>query len=54
MESQVITLDSINNYVLHEGAKDKLLVVLCHALMANHHMWDSTVGDLHKAGFSTL
>ncbi|KAJ5602031.1 hypothetical protein N7510_011565 [Penicillium lagena] len=54
MESKLITLDSINYYVLHEGAKDRPLVILCHALMANHHMWDSTVGDLHKAGFSTL
>lgn len=54
MASQIITVDSINYYVLHEGPKEKPLVILCHALMANHHMWDFTVPELHKAGYSTL
>lgn len=54
MDAQIISVDSINFYVLYEGPKDKPLIILCHALMANHHMWDSTVPALHSAGFSTL
>lgn len=53
MESRVL-IDSINFFVRHEGEKDKPLVVLCHALMANHHMWDYTISELHSAGYSTL
>jgi 3-oxoadipate enol-lactonase len=54
MESQIVSMDSINFFVRHEGPKDKPLIILCHALMANHHMWDHTVPALHSAGFSTL
>jgi 3-oxoadipate enol-lactonase len=54
MESQVVSVDSINFFVRYEGPKDKPLIVLCHALMANHHMWDHTIPALHSAGFSTL
>jgi pimeloyl-ACP methyl ester carboxylesterase len=54
MESQVVSVDSINFFVRHEGPKDNPLIILCHALMANHHMWDYTVPALHSAGFSTL
>ncbi|KAH8896363.1 alpha/beta-hydrolase [Thozetella sp. PMI_491] len=54
MEGQSISFDSISFFVKHEGDKTKPLVVLSHALMANHHMWDDTVPVLHAAGFSTL
>lgn len=47
-------IDGIRFHVLHEGDTSKPLVVLCHALMANLHIWDSTVVALHRAGFSTL
>jgi 3-oxoadipate enol-lactonase len=54
MEFQTVLVDSISFFVRHEGPKDKPLIILCHALMANHHMWDYTVPELHSAGFSTL
>jgi pimeloyl-ACP methyl ester carboxylesterase len=54
MGSQIISVNSINFFVRHEGPKDRPLIILCHALMANHHMWDHTVPALHSAGFSTL
>lgn len=47
-------IDGIQFNVLHEGDPEQPLVVLCHALMSNLHMWDSTVLALHEAGFSTL
>lgn len=47
-------IDGIKFHVLHEGDPAKPLVVLCHALMSNLHMWDSTVVALHQAGYSTL
>jgi 3-oxoadipate enol-lactonase len=47
-------IDGIDFHVLHEGKPEQPLVVLCHALMANLHIWDSTVAALHQAGFSTL
>ncbi|ETN38489.1 uncharacterized protein HMPREF1541_06524 [Cyphellophora europaea CBS 101466] len=47
-------IDGILFNVLHEGDAANPLVVLCHALMSNMHMWDSTVAALHQAGFSTL
>lgn len=47
-------IDGIKFNLRHEGDPDKPLVVLCHALMSNLHMWDSTVAALTKAGFSTL
>lgn len=50
----MLFIDSINFFVRHEGPKDRPLIVLCHALMANHHMWEHTVSELHSAGFSTL
>lgn len=54
MTERTINIESINYFFRHEGEKDLPLVVLCHALMANHHMWDYTVAALHTAGFSTL
>jgi 3-oxoadipate enol-lactonase len=47
-------IDGFTFNVLHEGDPSKPLVVLCHALMSNLHMWDSTVKALHAAGYSTL
>lgn len=47
-------VDGIGFNVLHEGDTSQPLVILCHALMDNLHMWDSTVNALHAAGFSTL
>ena len=47
-------IDGFTFNVLHEGDASKPLVILCHALMDNLHMWDSTVVALHAAGFSTL
>lgn len=50
----VVQIGSFSFNVLYEGNKDDPLVVLSHALMANLHLWDSTVRALHAAGFSTL
>lgn len=54
MAGQVISIDSIDFFVKYEGPKDKPLIILCHVLMANHHMWDPAVAALHSEGFSTL
>ncbi len=54
MVEQSINIDQIGFNVLYEGDPANPLVVLIHALMANLHMWDSTVKALHEAGFSTL
>lgn len=54
MEAHTISFDSISFFCKHGGDKTKPLVILSHALMANHHMWDDTVQALHAAGFSTL
>ena len=57
MEKRV-KIDSIEYYTLFEeppGAiRDSPVVLLCHALMSNLHMWDHTIPVLHKAGYSTL
>ena len=47
-------LDGIKYHVLFEGDPSRPLVVLVHALMANLHMWDSTVQALHGSGYATL
>jgi 3-oxoadipate enol-lactonase len=47
-------IDGITFNILHEGNPTHPLIILCHALMSNLHMWDSTVRALHAAGFSTL
>lgn len=49
-----MNIDGFRFHVLHEGDTAKPLIILCHALMDNMHMWDSTVKALHAAGFSTL
>lgn len=50
---RTITIDSIPYYTISEGP-DGPLVVLIHALMANHHIYDHTVKTLHQAGYRTL
>lgn len=50
---KTITIDSIPYYTVSEGP-DGPLVVLIHALMANHHIYDHTVQTLHQAGYRTL
>jgi 3-oxoadipate enol-lactonase len=54
MVSRTMTIENISFHVAEEGPPDGPLVVLSHALMANNHMWDSTVLALHKAGYRTL
>lgn len=50
---KTITVDSIPYHTVSEGP-DGPLVVLIHALMANHHIYDHTVQTLHQAGYRTL
>jgi len=58
MTEKIIKIDHVEYYTLYEQPKnaspDAPLVVLCHALMANHHMYDATVPALHSAGYRTL
>ena len=55
---KLITVEGIKTYTLYEtpsnGGDDSPLVLLSHALMANHHMYDSTVQALLSAGYRTL
>ncbi|OAA55866.1 hypothetical protein SPI_08073 [Niveomyces insectorum RCEF 264] len=53
-EAQFVEIDSIRFFTRYEGPRDQPLILLVHALMANHHMWDGLVPQLHAAGFSTL
>lgn len=53
-KSQTVTIESIEYYVLLGGPSQGPLVVLIHALMSNHHIWDLILPDLHKAGYRTL
>lgn len=52
--TKTIAIDSIPYYTRLEGPANGPLVVLIHALMSNHRIWDSTVIALHKAGYRTL
>jgi 3-oxoadipate enol-lactonase len=54
MASLKFTFDGITFNILHEGEPSRPLILLSHALMANLHMWDSTVPFLHRLGYSTL
>ncbi|KAK3186001.1 hypothetical protein K4F52_005225 [Lecanicillium sp. MT-2017a] len=54
MAGQVVSIDSVDFFVKYEGPKGRPLIILCHILMANHHMWDPVVAALHSAGFSTI
>lgn len=49
-----ICIDTIDYYTVLEGPKDGPLVVLIHALMSNHHIYDRTVTILHRLGYQTL
>lgn len=55
---QIITVEGISYFTLHgvpnENPSDAPLVLLSHALMANHEMWKSTTTALHRAGYQTL
>lgn len=50
---RTIDIDSVPYYTISEGPGGPL-VVLIHALMANHHIYDHTVQTLHQAGYRTL
>ncbi|GAB7356472.1 hypothetical protein MBLNU459_g7235t1 [Dothideomycetes sp. NU459] len=58
MTERIIDIKGIEFYTLYEqppnAAQDAPLVLLSHALMSNHKMWDSTVSALNKAGYRTL
>jgi hypothetical protein len=54
MPSQTVTISHVPYYTLLEGPPTGPLIVLSHALMANHHMWDSAVLYLHSLGYRTL
>ncbi|KAI5359579.1 Putative alpha/beta hydrolase-1 [Septoria linicola] len=62
MSGQTVEIDGIQYYTLLEKppiSSDKTSsssppILLCHALMANLHMWDSTVLALNTAGYTTL
>lgn len=58
MSEKVIDVKGIEFYTLYEQPpnepKDAPLVLLSHALMSNHRMWDATVIALNKAGYRTL
>lgn len=51
---KTVTIDSIDYYTVIEGQSDGPLVVLIHALMSNHHIYDGTVTTLHGLGYQTL
>jgi 3-oxoadipate enol-lactonase len=54
MAAQTTLISSIPFHTLLEGPPSGPLILLSHALMANHHMWDSTVRHLHSLGYATL
>lgn len=57
-KEQTVDLDGIKFYTVLErpknAAKTDAVVLLIHALMSNHRMWESTVAALNEAGFTTL
>lgn len=54
MTNKTCHIDGIAYHTLLEGPADQPIVLLIHALMSNHHMWDSTVLALHQANHQTL
>ncbi|CAK1357127.1 hypothetical protein CB0940_11725 [Cercospora beticola] len=59
MTERTINIDGIQYYTLQEkppGSQHHTdpPVLLCHALMSNLHMWDSTVKALNRAGYTTI
>ncbi|KAI6912138.1 hypothetical protein D0867_04668 [Hortaea werneckii] len=55
-----VEIEGINYYTLLErpntgsAGEDAPCILLVHALMSNHHMWDATVKTLTGAGYRTL
>jgi len=60
MASKSIDIEGISYHTLYETPSTTStstpppLVVLSHALMSNHHMWDATASTLLSSGFSVL
>lgn len=59
MAERTINIDGIEYYTLQEkppGSQHHAYppILLCHALMSNLHMWDSTVKALNRAGYTTI
>ncbi|KAK6429710.1 hypothetical protein LTR95_014142 [Oleoguttula sp. CCFEE 5521] len=52
--TRTVNIDGIDYYTSLSGTADAPVILLVHALMSNHHMFDSTVTALHKAGYRTL
>lgn len=56
VRKQVVTSSSMQYHTELSGMPDQNapLIVLIHALMASHHIYDSVVPTLHKCGYRTL
>ncbi|KAK4569328.1 hypothetical protein LTR86_003090 [Recurvomyces mirabilis] len=58
LAEEVVEIDGINYYTLLEqptnARKDAPVVLLVHALMSSHRMWDATVKTLTTNGYRTL
>lgn len=58
MSERHVELDGVSYYTLLEqpsgNPQDAPIVLLCHALMSNLHMYDDTVKALNNAGYTTL
>nr|OQO22113.1 hypothetical protein B0A51_10777 [Rachicladosporium sp. CCFEE 5018] len=52
--TQTIDIDGIAYYTSLSGPANGPVAFLVHALMSNHHMFDSTIPALHSAGYRTL
>ncbi|KAK6429065.1 hypothetical protein LTR95_014786 [Oleoguttula sp. CCFEE 5521] len=52
--TQAINIDGIAYHTSLSGPADGPAILLVHALMSNHHMFDSTIPALHNAGYRTL
>lgn len=54
MAEHTVTVDGVSYHTLLDGPGGAPVVLLTHALMSNHRMWDSTVSALHQANYRTL
>lgn len=59
MTERTINIDGVDYYTLQENPSGSQYradppILLCHALMSNLHMWDSTVKALNRAGYTTI
>lgn len=52
--TQIVTIESIDYHVSLGGPSEGPLIVLIHALMSNHHIWDPILPSLHSSGYRTL